>query len=354
MLNAHDFGITGDGITNNTLALQHALNIAGEKRTFLMLPAGIYRTGMLRIPSYAGLTGEPLWSYRKPGGTILRLVDSDAPCLLNLQNTQGITLEGLSLEGDNLGKGIHGLFLHNDQQGWPRETENTLRLERSRIHGFSGNGVHLDKAWCFSIRHCMISHNLGHGIRLAGCDGFFLDNWLSGNHGCGFITESWNGANTFTANRIEWNHQAGMHIRGGHSYQINGNCFDRSGGPALILEAWLPHRPYCDHFSVIGNTFKRSGKYAGHDDPKAWNCQVYLDAVRGLSFTANTIMVGQDDKNSGTFTPQYGLVVRNLDQSVITANNLYCGAMSQLIFDLGGHGNDLIVRDNPGSLPVRE
>ena len=350
MLQASDFGIVGDGRTDVMPQLRQALLVAGQQRTTLFLPAGIYCCGCLAIPSHVTLRGEANWGYRQHAGTVLRLMDPQAPALIEISNGQGVTLDSLGLDGGKLVGKTHGVWVHNDQQGWPRETENAFRMEHCRVDGFAGDGVHLDKAWAFSLRHNMISHNSGHGVRLAGCDGFFLDNWISGNGGCGFITESWNGSNTFTANRIEWNGQAGMHIRGGFAYQINGNYLDRSGGPGLVLEPWLPHRPFSEHFSITGNMIYRSSKFAKPDSPIGQNCQVYLHSVRGLSFTGNTLITGQDDKATGIFTPYYGLVLGNLDQSVITANNLYRGATHQLIHDLGGHGHDMILRDNPGSL----
>lgn len=284
MLQASDFGIVGDGRTDVMPQLRQALLVAGQQRTTLFLPAGIYCCGCLAIPSHVTLRGEANWGYRQHAGTVLRLMDPQAPALIEISNGQGVTLDSLGLDGGKLVGKTHGVWFHNDQQGWPRETENAFRMEHCRVDGFAGDGVHLDKAWAFSLRHNMISHNSGHGVRLAG------------------------------------------------------------------LEPWLPHRPFSEHFSITGNMIYRSSKFAKPDSPIGQNCQVYLHSVRGLSFTGNTLITGQDDKATGIFTPYYGLVLGNLDQSVITANNLYRGATHQLIHDLGGHGHDMILRDNPGSL----
>lgn len=347
MLNSKDFGAVGDGLADDTASLQRALNAAAGSGDTVFLPPGCYRSGPLRIPSHVGLSAAPTWSYRASHGAVLRLIDPQAPALLIVDNAQGVTIEGLCLDGDRLGSSCHGLLLHNDQQGWPRESENTLRLDRCRIDGFTGDGIHLDKAWAFSIRSCMVSHNRGHGIRLAGCDGFFLDNWISGNGGCGFRTESWNGSCTLTANRIEWNHGAGVHVCGGFAYQFTGNYIDRSGGPGILLEPWLPHRPLNEHFSFTGNIIYRSGKHASADTEDRLNAQVSFDAVRGLTFTGNTLMIGQDDKSTGVFTPRFGIVARNLGGASILGNALYRAALEQAILDLGGHDGDVLLPPNP-------
>jgi hypothetical protein len=351
MLNIKDFGAQGRGRSDDTDALQQAVDAAAKCQDTVYLPVGVYRVGTIRIPSGVGLRGDHTWSYRKPAGTTLQLADPEARCLLELDNTRGVSIAGLCLEGGKLGSNAHGISLHNDQQGWPRESENALRIDHCRIDSFTGDGIHLDKAWAFSIRHCMISHNGGHGIRLAGCDGFFLDNWISGNGGCGFATESWNGSNTFTGNRIEWNHEAGVRVRGGFAYQFTGNYIDRSGGPGLVFEPWLTQRPFNEHISLTGNIIYRSGKYATPNDPPRRNSQIVFDAVKGLSFTGNTLMIGQDDKHGGAFTPAYGMVLHNLHDAVITANNLHRGAQRELIHDLGNHGPNVILEHNPGCTP---
>lgn len=348
-LDAHDFGAVGDGKTDDTRALQRALDAAAEMADTVTLRAGIYPTSQLRLHSRTGLFAHPTWSYRAPGGAILKLIDPDAQSLLLIDNQQGVHVEGVSLIS-GVESHAHGITLFHDQQGWPRETESTFRLERCRIDGFGGDGLHLDKAWAFSVRSCMISHNKRHGIRLAGCDGFLLDNWISGNGGCGFKTESWNGSTTFTGNRIEWNRFAGIHIQGGFAYQFTGNYIDRSGGPGILIEGRAPEKARSDHLALTGNIIYRSGKYQTDPDDTRNNCQVRLTDSDGLTFIGNTIMVGQDDKHSGTFTPAFGLVLQNLRASVVAHNVLHRGAMRRLLEDLDGHDDLTVIENNPGSL----
>jgi hypothetical protein len=215
-----------------------------------------------------------------------------------------------------------------------------LRIERSQIANFSGDGVRLTRAWCFSIRHSMVAYNFGDGISLRGWDGFLLDNWLSGNQGAGFAAREENASCTFTGNRIEWNRE-GVLIVGGDGYNITGNFFDRAGTCGLaVLDG--------KQMSITGNFFKRSGKIAipGTYD----SSQIRLERTRGITCCGNNLQVGRDDDGRGVWSPSYGIVYRESQNCVISNNVLDNGALQQLMVDLGGHSEGSIVKDNPGSL----
>lgn len=53
-LNVRTFGAVGDGITMDTMALQAAINACGPQEE-VYLPAGVYRTGALRLHSHMAL-----------------------------------------------------------------------------------------------------------------------------------------------------------------------------------------------------------------------------------------------------------------------------------------------------------
>jgi hypothetical protein len=261
---------------------------------------------------------------------------------VNITEVFGCTIEGLSLEGYKLGKNIHGVFLNKPTYG---RQEDTFRIERSQIAGFSGDGVRLMRAWCFSIRHCMVAHNGGDGISLKGWDGFLMDNWLSGNRGAGFAAREENASCTLTGNRIEWNRE-GIVIAGGDGYNITGNFFDRAGTCGLALLKG-PEGP-CEQMTISGNFVKRSGKSA---KPETYDsAQIRMEGGRGITCCANNLQVGRDDDGQGAWSPSYGIVYQDLEHCVISHNVLHKGAIKELMADLGGHGEGAIVRENPGSL----
>jgi len=337
VLNVRQFGAKGDGKSDDTKALQSAIDAAAARGGSVDVPPGVYRSAELQLRPHVALTGVPAWDYEHGFGSVIRLADDRAGCLLNLTGAFGATVDGLALDGGKLGAGVHGVWLNKPDYG---RQEDTFRIERCQIANFSGDGVCLTRAWCFSIRHSMIAYNAGDGIRLRGWDGFLLDNWLSGNRGAGFAAREENAACTFTGNRIEWNRE-GILIMGGNGYNITGNYFDRAGSCGLAI---LDGR----QMSITGNFVNRSAKNA---QPGTYDSsQIRLERCRGITCCGNNLRVGRDDGGRGVWSPSYGIVYKALQNCVVSNNVLDEGAMQQLMADLGGHGEGAVVKDNPGSL----
>ncbi len=339
------FGAVGDGKKDDTTAIQKAIDAAAETGGTVVFPAGSYPCSTLRMRPHVGLFGHPTWSYRDFGGAVLRLADEDAPCLVDLTGAFGATVNGLSLDGAKLGDGVHGILIDKPDYG---KQEDVPRIERCRIAGFTGDGIRLSRIWCFIVRHCMSAHNRGCGLWVRGWDGFILDNWLSGNKGAGYGAYEENASVTMTGNRIEWNAAGGIVVKGGNHYNIGNNYIDRSGGPGIT---WLPRgEQWGLVVSATGNVIYRSGKPDWRALEEHESAHARFEHVRGLTFMGNTMNVGRDDGGKGEWSPRCGIVYGPLADSVIQGNVLHGGALQELLVDLGGHGENVIVRDNPGSL----
>jgi hypothetical protein len=350
LIDPHSFGATGDGHTDDTAPLQRAIDAAAEKGSAVYFPPGVYLTRELHVRPAVALTGIPAWNYSKAdGGSILRLASADATCLLNLTDARGATIHGLALEGAHLGQNIHGIATARTAYG---PHEDGFRIDACQIARFTGSGINLSHAWCFSVRHCEMMANHGDGLTLRGWDAFILDNWFSGNGRAGFAARDENASVTFTANRVEWNHEENMLVTGGDGYQITGNFFDRAGTIGIALrknpqsESW--NKGPCTQFSITGNFIKRSGKFAKPDTPDS--AQILLDGSTGVTCTGNTLQSGRDDGDQGLWSPSYGIVVQGLENCVVANNVLHDGALRQLIVDNGGHKDGAILKDNPGRL----
>jgi hypothetical protein len=272
----------------------------------------------------------------------LRLADPAAKCLLNIGAATGSTIEGLGFDGAGLGKGIHGIFLDKPDYG---KHEDAFRIERCQVLRFTGSGVNLAHAWCFSVRHCMLAYNQGDGLCLRGWDGFLSDNWFSGNRRAGFAARDENASVTFTANRVEWNGEENVLITGGDGYQLTGNFLDRAGTCAIALRTG--RRPAMQ-ITITGNYLKRSGKLS--DGATYDSCHLFLEGAQGVTCVGNNLQVGRDDGGRGVWSPAYGIVCKGLENCVIANNVLHEGALRQLIVDQGGHGEGVVLSNNPGSL----
>ena len=345
MLNVIDFGAAGDGMTNDTTAFQKALDAAAIKRGTVFVPDGTYSVGHLKFAPHTALVGNPTWSYREPGGAILEFNDASAPCMLEITGARGATIRGLSLIGKSLGKNAHAVYMRE----CPTKTqEDSPVIERCYISGFTGDGIHLSPVWCFSVRSCEIIFNQGNAMSVRGWDGFILDNWFSGNGGAGYASIGHHASVTMTGNRIEWNKGGGIVLHGGSHYNITGNYIDRSGGAgiALLGKEGSP----CLAMTVTGNVIYRSGKPEWTDQTDAHaSTHVRIEGAHGVVFTGNSLCVGQDD-GGGVNSPDYGIVLKSLQNSVVTNNTMHIGALKQLMCDLGEHGEGVVIRDNPGSI----
>jgi Pectate lyase superfamily protein len=160
--NVRQFGAKGDGRTDDTRAIQKTIDAAAETGGAVFLPPSEYACSELHVRARVALIGVPAWDYHVGGGSVLKLADDKAPSLLNITGANGATLDGLSLIGGKLGKEIHGILLNKPDPG---KQEDTFRIERCQVNGFTGDGVRLMHVWCFSIRQSMIAYCRGDGGR---------------------------------------------------------------------------------------------------------------------------------------------------------------------------------------------
>jgi len=344
LLDARKAGAKGDGKADDTKAIQRAVDTAARHGGAVFFPPGTYLSSEIQLRPGVALVGVPSWNYHTGGGTTLKLIDSKASCLLNITGAAGATIDGLALDGGDLGKGIHGIFLNKPDYG---RHEDCFRVERCQVLRFTGDGLNLTRAWCFSVRHSMLAYNHGDGLRLRGWDGFLIDNWFSGNRRAGFAAREENASVTMTANRIEWNQEGNILIFGGNGYNITGNYLDRAGTSGIALLARSKGR-FCQQMTLTGNYVYRSGKSAV---PKTHeSSQIRIAGGQGITCVGNAVHVGRDDGGRGKWSPSYGIVYGNLTNCVVANNVLHEGATVQPMVDLGGHGEGAIVRDNPGSV----
>ena len=257
VLNVREFGATGDGKTDDTKAIQRALDAAGEAGGTVFVGPGVYLCADLLMRKNTALVGVPTWDYHGGSGTVLRLIDGSAKCLINIAGAWGATIDGLSFDGARLGKGVHGIFLDKPDYG---KREDCFRIERCQVVRFTGDGLSLAHAWCFSVRHSMFGYNRGDGLRLRGWDAFISDNWFSGNDGAGFGAHDENASVTLTANRIEWNGKENILVTGGDGYQITGNFLDRAGTCGIALRNGRQPCVADDHYREFPEAQRQAGR----------------------------------------------------------------------------------------------
>lgn len=344
MLNVKDFGAKGDNMTDDTVAIQAALDAAEKDRNTVFFPAGVYLCHDLVMRPQTGMHGVCNWGYFVPGGSVLKLNSDKATCVVNITDAYCCTIDGMSFDGNGrMGENIHGIYRKGANC---IKREDSYRIERCRCSDFSGDGAHLENGWCYSIRHSNFAGNKGNGLLIEACDGFIEDNWFSGNDQAGIGSYQWSCSTIFTANRIEWNKKAGIFIKYGCMLQFNGNCFDRSGGPGLSLNTGLS--PDNDQITITGNFFNRSGarqSAVGTDE----DCHLFITYSRGVTVTGNSFQASRDDGGkTGLLSPTHGVVYSKMENFVMKDNVYHNGSTGEFFVDGGEHFDGVIVKDNVG------
>ena len=342
-----DFGAVGDGATDCTAAIQAALDAAADCMGCVVVPPGSYLTGELTMHGDGvSLVGTSAWGFRSDGASVLRLNDRHAACLLDISGAFGCTVRGICMDGRQLGRNIHGIRLYWDKYNGG-EKEDTPTVDDCRIGNFSGDGLHFEHVWCFSVRHSMLHRNGGAGLYIDGWDAFILDNWFTANKNGGIMGGPCVASITCTGNRVEWNRRGGFILSAGDSYNITGNFFDRSFGPALELGA---KNGRAELVTVTGNIFRRSGAWSDkpHDDPDH-SSHVIMTNCSGCVVSGNTMRVGRNDNGGGVPSPDYSFIITDSKNCVIKDNTFHNGALKENLV-LRGDNSTCIIKDNIGSV----
>jgi polygalacturonase len=343
--NVKDFGATGNGQSDDSEFIQQAINLAEKVGGVIYFPPGHYLTNTIVAPSHVTFMGNSSWGYddETNGNTIISPLNDSIKYLFNLEGCKGTRIVGITLFGNNLGNGMHGIYSKHDGN------EQNIVIDDCNIHDFSGSGIRLENVWVFAIRRSLIKGNKSGGIDASGSyDGWIIDNQITANGKGGILGTSF-ATVTITANRIEWNQGGGIVLKQGaiNTIQIDNCTFDRNFGPGIAIVK--PVHSFA--IAINGNIFRRNG--FKQDSTADSNCHVHLESVRGLTFTGNTLFGGNHDRDleigNRPASPNFGLVIGNLIESVISNNSMYHAALNTLIVNKEGHSN-LILKDNPGSL----
>lgn len=349
ILNVLDFGAVADGVTDCSKAIQSALDEAGKDGGEVVFPSGTYMCADLKVPRAVSLKGSFAWTYGGFGGTILKLNNPDASCVLDITGAFGCRIDGLCIDGDNLGENVNGIMLKWDDRWAGREElggkEDTPTVSNCRVANFSGNAAHFEKIWCFSIRHSMLGFS-ENGLYLEGCDGFITDSFFSDNRQHGVVSERGFMSGTFSGNRFECNGGCGVKMHNCGAIQFNGNYWDYNGLTGFY-SANNDDFDYRGHLTFVGNIFYRDGWKFDEGCGDTDNSHIKIENACNVIINSNDFMVGNAYRSPGN-TPDYCVAFDRLRDSVIKDNVMLCGAYKQN-FSKGETKGEVIIKDNVGA-----
>lgn len=332
-LNVHDFGAKGDGKTDDTVAITKALETVAKENGTLYFPMGNYMIKPLKVPSHITIMGNTAWSGAGDdpalGHTRLTALNGDARALLDLDACIGTRIIGMTLDGKNLGKEMHGIYSKHG------EVEQNNCYEDCAICNFTGTGLKMDLVWVFAIRRCLIANNKLHGIDVDnGYDGWVMDNRVENNGLWGINAGP--GMVCYTSNTIKGNQGGGIIADDTQNINVTGNNFVDNGGPAIYINK--SRASAISGNTLIGNSLKKTELECS---------SIVVKNSVGISVMGNSVS-GTSCCEGNCDAPDYGIVAIDLSDCVISANAMH-GCAKKEILHVSGKNNS-IIENNTGSL----
>lgn len=309
------FGAVGDGVTDDTAAIQAALDT--NKRVFLA--ARTYRiTGTIYVRPGCMLQGSGSGNYGQGESdpTVTKIIaDANGGLVAVSVGSRGIISDIMVLAATlptytlaDYPSGTNNVLTGIELGANLDDGSGSATATRVYVDGFAERGI-LGRS-VSHITECFVRRTpLGYDLQ--GSDGWLTSSVAMFCHTAGVKTTGnfWR----LIGNRLEWNCRFGIDAAGEST--IVGNLFDRNGWAGLRLRsgAW-------GHV-VTGNYFCRNG-VGGNGTTGRWgfstpsdpsyvattqnqSCHIMIDFQRAVTITGNRFRAGQDDSGGGVSGPNY-------------------------------------------------
>lgn len=367
-INVKTQGAMGDGATDDTTAIQAALD-ACPRGGIVYFPCGVYRTSapLIQQPyttckfthgsGQFQLGGASPYSSIKPlstfaGPAVWRILDENlggyaAPTILAQPNTgtyqvisAEYTIEGMSIDGSALvASNVNGIDILGQVQD--------VYLRDVDVQQCTGDGI--NSTYNFAVTNgpqapfavhferIAVQQCTGTGIVLSNAtDSTFMDCYVLGCGSFGWWI-AWPGNSLFVACRAEWSTYDGFHVtaQGGQT-QFVGCSTDRNGSNGMYITGTGTPPGVV---SISGLMLNRDGRNSGSGgggyaglNVAGTNSAVVVDGI--------TVWPGYDDGGGGTLSPEYGVTAAG--QGFLAINTGMINGATAAWFD--GGGNTTILR----------
>lgn len=276
-----EFGARGDGKTDDTAAIQAAIDGHPDKSIRVYFPSGTYRHEGLRVQTSGGADGSRILF---GDGTQSRLVHTgQGPSIrLGLVSKPGtIQLRHLHIdaEGD---RGTHGVQLDHTRTVM-------VSVRGCAISRHAGSGIYSVDSWHARVANCLIVRNGDAGVWLTGTNGAYLwANTIERNRigvklGAsedeyeGKTSRRVQGCRLAGMNIIQSNDRMGVLLRGVEGVSVTGNYFEANG-----VGVQQEHS-----INNLGSTI-RENRFNISDE----GCAIQLLGGRHSEIRANTVVGG--------------------------------------------------------------
>jgi hypothetical protein len=331
-----DFGAAGDGVTDDTAAIQAAVNacVPSGGGTVYFPPGSYAISSTVTVPPLTnGAQGTPVillgagptqdgFFGNKPFGSmcIAKNLAGDMFATVDTTEQNTVCAARLGFYGNNAGIGASQtagdlLHLYNTTESWFRDVE---------VYGAFGNGINLDSinvngqaaSCCCSIDHVRVEHCGGNGILLSQMiQGMITQSHVEGCGGCGINLGSQCAQVAITNSSVEGCSEHGISLTGQQHMVTNLWCGEN--GWAGIYVAGGGHRVSNSIF--VGNASK-DALYPG----------VQFEDATGCS------LIGCVSTDDGDGFQHYGFLEDAASDYNVVIGNDFTGNISSAVSGLAG------------------
>lgn len=319
--NVKDFGAVGDGITDDTLSLQNAINATPEGGTLYFQNKKYVVTATLTVNKVINIVGEGGYVSFNTGGsrnhvtTIVKTNgDINGDSVMHVQGVRNMSIRNIMFSASNSETiQYHDAILEAEAEGNASCGLKTTDVHDSFFENVGATqakvaGIRATSGTVNTFRYCNACNNYV-GFALSVFDSCIEHSW--GNHNVAHgLTVDTNYLRVINC-RFEWNAQNGVYSTGGEGTYV-GNLFDRNGYAGLHLSAGWGHVVTGNYFSRNGCggdgltgrfSYSVPGNRSYIETPEAECCHIRLNYMRDVTICGNRYRAGKDDAQGGVHAP---------------------------------------------------
>ncbi|WP_170275130.1 BppU family phage baseplate upper protein [Lactococcus lactis] len=288
-VNVKWFGAKGDGVTDDTVAIQSAIDYAYARRPMtVILPMAKYaiqpvvvKDGVRLVSSTANIPYA--WNEPVESGFIAKSATDNF--LVTVE--KGATLENIIVDSNSISSGV--------------QCKRDGKLENVTCFRSKSTGIILRGGIANNIRS---GHNLGQGVVIAESDTLLSNFLIFGNQGDGLELQKWVNNNSVVNGKIEFNDKANISLfYNGNNYFTNVNI-DRSGSYGIRAAGATA--------SFVNCQLLRSFK------TESGGAHIYMEGNTTVNLIGGNISKGVDDDGGGLESPAY--IAKAYDSTKMTLN----------------------------------
>jgi len=179
-INVKDYGAKGNGITDDTIAIQNAINAAASSTTAVYFPRGTY---LVSSTLQADLNSfSHVKALRISGDNAILKAVNNMEAVMSINRVAHFTMEGLTFDGNNLA--LYGLKL------WRIVLPSSI-IRDITVKNAISHGLYLNETQLATFDNAASSNNGGAGFYCVDCNGAWFEETTAFNNGdSGYIFES--------------------------------------------------------------------------------------------------------------------------------------------------------------------